>query len=208
VILAIDTALAACAAAVLPPSGPAVTRSEPMQRGHAERLAPLVQELMAEAGAEFRDLERIAVTVGPGSFTGLRVGISFARALALALQKPCIGVSTLEALAGHGAGPRAGVIEAPGGVYVGVYRDGAPIVAPRQTDVSELADLLPAGCVVRGPGAGVCAAPVFAGLGLMTDALAGPDPEVVARLASGRASAEHPPVPQYLRSPDAKLPSP
>ena len=74
-------------------------RSEPMERGHQERLAPLVAEVMAEAGVPFADLEQIGVTIGPGSFTGLRVGLAFAKGLGLALGKPVTGVPTLLALA-------------------------------------------------------------------------------------------------------------
>ena len=70
-----------------------------MHRGHQERLAPLVAEAMAQAGAAFPDLDRIGVTVGPGSFTGLRVGLAFAKGLAIALGIPCVGVGVLDALA-------------------------------------------------------------------------------------------------------------
>lgn len=101
-ILAIDTALQACSAAVLDTAGDhdrVTTRSVPMVRGHAEALMPLIAAVMSEAATEFADLDRIAVTVGPGSFTGLRVGVSAARAIALASGKPAVGVTTLAALA-------------------------------------------------------------------------------------------------------------
>ena len=110
-----------------------------MQRGQAERLAPMVREVMEKAGVAFAALDRIAVTKGPGSFTGVRVGLSFARALALALGKPCIGVSTLEALAlgGSETGLRAALIETPGASYFALYEDGAPLVAPRLIERGE-----------------------------------------------------------------------
>src|SRR2546430_11211690 len=94
-VLAIDTALEACSAAVLDTSG-GTTASETvvMTRGHAEALMPLIARVMIRAGIEFGDLDRIAVTTGPGSFTGLRVGISAARGIALAAGKSAIGLST------------------------------------------------------------------------------------------------------------------
>src|SRR5688572_29158953 len=96
-VLAIDTALAACSAAVLDTRHLAVAASEtlPMVRGHAEALMPLIARVMDEAGIDFANLDRIAVTTGPGSFTGLRVGISAARGIALAAGKPAVGLSTL-----------------------------------------------------------------------------------------------------------------
>src|SRR5919204_2428098 len=99
-VLAIDTALEACSAAVLDPDG-GITASESlaMTRGHAETLMPLIARVMNGARVEFAQLDRIAVTVGPGSFTGLRVGIAAARGIALAAGKPAIGLSTLSALA-------------------------------------------------------------------------------------------------------------
>jgi tRNA threonylcarbamoyl adenosine modification protein YeaZ len=98
-VLAIDTALEACAAAVLDTGRGLTSRSLPMMRGHAEALMPLIATVMSTAGVEFSDLDRIAVTVGPGSFTGLRVGIAAARGLALAADKPAVGLSTLAAFA-------------------------------------------------------------------------------------------------------------
>src|SRR5438094_7167038 len=100
-VLAIDTALSVCAAAVLDTRRAAMIASEtlPLTRGHAEAVMPLIARVMDHAQVEFRDLDRIAVTTGPGSFTGLRVGISAARGIALAAGKPAVGLSTLAALA-------------------------------------------------------------------------------------------------------------
>src|SRR5262249_57735608 len=114
-VLAIDTALEACSAAVFDTnSGIAAGETRGMARGHAEQLMPLVARVMNKAGLEFAELDRIAVTTGPGSFTGLRVGISAARGIALAAGKPAIGLSTL-------AGYAAPLIPA---------HDGPPILAP------------------------------------------------------------------------------
>src|SRR6202049_2571874 len=99
-ILAIDTALEACAAGVIEmPDRVLAQESLAMARGHAEALMPLLARVMDQAGIGFDALDRIAVTVGPGSFTGLRVGIAAARGIALATGKPAVGVSTLAALA-------------------------------------------------------------------------------------------------------------
>jgi tRNA threonylcarbamoyladenosine biosynthesis protein TsaB len=100
-VLAIDTALEACSAAVLDTDrrGGMTSRSLPMMRGHAEALMPMIAVVMSAAGVEFADLDRIAVTVGPGSFTGLRVGVAAARGIALATGKPAVGLTTLAALA-------------------------------------------------------------------------------------------------------------
>ena len=100
-VLAIDTALGACAAAVLDARLGEILASEslPMLRGHAEAIMPLIARVMDAAFVDFALLDRIAVTVGPGSFTGLRVGIAAARGIALAAGKPAIGLSTLSALA-------------------------------------------------------------------------------------------------------------
>ena len=99
-ILAIDTALEACSAAVLDSEdGILASESLPMVRGHAEALMPLIARVMDEAKTAFADLGRIAVTTGPGSFTGLRVGLSAARGIALSIDKPAVGLTTLAAFA-------------------------------------------------------------------------------------------------------------
>ena len=98
-ILAIDTALEACAAAVLDAEKNRLIaqESQAMKRGHAEALMPLIARVMKESGIGFAVLDRIAVTTGPGSFTGLRVGLSAARGIALAAGKPAVGLTTLTA---------------------------------------------------------------------------------------------------------------
>ena len=99
-VLAIDTALEACSAAVLDTeNGKVTSESLPMVRGHAEALMPLIARVMKQADMAFSALDRIAVTTGPGSFTGLRVGISAARGIALAAAKPVVGLTTLAAYA-------------------------------------------------------------------------------------------------------------
>lgn len=99
-ILGINTVGDACEAALVRDGAVVAELSEPMQQGHDARLAPLVQKLMVDAGTAFAALDRIAVVVGPGSFTGVRVGVAFARGLALSLDKPAVGVTSLEALDG------------------------------------------------------------------------------------------------------------
>ena len=98
-ILAVDTALGACSVALLRGEEVLAHIFEPMDRGHAERLAPMVDEAMKAAKTDFAALDRLAVTVGPGTFTGQRVGLAFMRGLRLALKRPLTGVTTLEAIA-------------------------------------------------------------------------------------------------------------
>jgi tRNA threonylcarbamoyl adenosine modification protein YeaZ len=102
-ILAVDTALAACSAAVYDSDDDRMLASifQPMTVGHAEAIAPAVRQIMLEAGIEFSSLDRIATTIGPGTFTGLRIGLSFAKALGLALDLPVVGLSTLKAIAAN-----------------------------------------------------------------------------------------------------------
>ena len=97
---------------------------EVMARGHQERLAPMAQAVMAEAGLGFERLERIAVTVGPGSFTGLRVGVAFAKGLCSALGIPGVGVGTLEALAAEAPGLVFAAIDARRAQHKARFRRG------------------------------------------------------------------------------------
>lgn len=97
-VLAIDTSVNGCSVAVLA-GGRFVSRVRPMERGHAEHLVPMIGEVMQECGLSYDDLDAIAVTLGPGAFTGIRVGLSAAQALGLSLSIPVFGLSTMQALA-------------------------------------------------------------------------------------------------------------
>lgn len=123
-ILGFDTSAAHCAAALLCGTRVVAMRGEEMTRGQAERLMPLLEEVLAEAGIVWGDLARIGVGVGPGNFTGIRIGVSAARGLALALEIPAIGITgfqtiSLDEEAAHVAAipaPRDHVyVQAPGG---------------------------------------------------------------------------------------------
>ena len=102
-LLAFDTSMAACSAAVydLAQGGVRAFRFARMERGHADALAPMIKEVMDETGIGFSDLQRIGVTLGPGTFTGVRTGIAMARGLALALDRPIAGIETLSAIAAN-----------------------------------------------------------------------------------------------------------
>lgn len=204
-ILALDTCLPACSVAVLDGNVVLTSASESMMKGHQERLATMVREVMAKAGLGFGALDRIGVTVGPGSFTGLRVGVAFAKGLSAALGKPCVGVGTLEALAGERPGLTVAAIDARREqVYVQAFRDGEPLMEPQAL---RLADAVAA---IRGLGKPDTL--VGSGAALLAAAfphadIAGsqvPDPVIVAKLAA-RSSMSARPI--YLRAPDAKLPA-
>lgn len=208
-ILALDTCLTACSAAVLDGETVLAARSEAMPRGHQERLAPLVRELMIEARVGFSDLTRIGVTVGPGSFTGLRVGLAFAKGLSAALGVPCAGVGALEAMAFGREGFVAAVIDARRDqVYVQMFGDGVALMAPDALTapdaMARLAELYAGGpATLIGSGAPLLAPAMPSATVLTPD---GPDPVAVARLAQRGPAPAHPPRPLYLRAPDAKLP--
>jgi tRNA threonylcarbamoyladenosine biosynthesis protein TsaB len=190
IVLAIDTALDACSVAIARADETLYSIKEEMSRGQAERLAPMVREAAQVAGISFADIDRIAVTTGPGSFTGVRVGLSFARALALALSKPCIGVCTLEALALEAgeSGQRAALIETPGASYFALYENGASAIAPRGIERGEHEALLAGrNALLNGPG-------VTADAGSL------------ARRAAQLDPARYPPNPLYLRAPHVTLP--
>jgi tRNA threonylcarbamoyladenosine biosynthesis protein TsaB len=209
IVLGLDTALGACSAAVLADDAPLASLCEPMLRGHQERLALMVREAMDRAGLGFDALDRIGVTVGPGSFTGLRVGLAFAKGLGLALGKPCVGVGALEALAAShlGADMTVAAIDARRGqIYLQAFSQGralmAPDVLPVETAAARLAELRPDGRIdIVGSGA-----PLLEGLWTQAQIipLPAPDPVALARLARSRPAT--PARQLYLRAPDAKLP--
>ncbi len=215
-VLAIDTALAACSAAVLDTEYGGIVASEslPMTRGHAEALMPLLARLMDEAGMAFLDIDRVVVTTGPGSFTGLRVGIAAARGIALAADKPAVGLSTLSAYAGPHmvADERFPVIAAIDArhehVYLQVFGPGGrTLTAPRLATLGEAvraASAAPA-CIVGSAALAVAAAlsPADAAPASV-DARAAPDIAWVARMGAVLPEGQSPPKPQYLRAPDAQ----
>jgi tRNA threonylcarbamoyladenosine biosynthesis protein TsaB len=209
-ILSIDTCLGASSAAVLDGERVLAARSEPMTRGHQERIGVIAREVAAEAGVAFPDLTRIGVTVGPGSFTGLRVGLAFAKGLATALSIPCVGVNTLESLAFGRKGFVAALLDARmDQVYMQVFADGASLMAPDALGLGEAAARL-AELYSGGP-----ATLVGSGAPLLADTLsdvtvltpAAPDPVSVGRLAASRPAPSHAPRPLYLRAPYATLPA-
>jgi tRNA threonylcarbamoyladenosine biosynthesis protein TsaB len=206
IVLAIDTCLAACQAALVDGSRTVAAMREPMMRGHQERLAPMVRDLMAQAKAPFGVLDRIGVTVGPGSFTGLRVGLAFAKGLGLALGRPCIGVGTLQALAldAEPRGPCAALIDAGRGrVFVQMFDAGEPLTGPDILGIDEalarLVEVFPLGeFTLAGPGAPLVGAAWPTARQAAAEA---PDPAVVARLAA--IGPPTPATPLYLRPADA-----
>jgi len=216
-ILAIDTALEACAAAVLDTErGQIVAReSKAMTRGHAEALMPLVQRVVDQAGGGFDKIDRIAVTVGPGSFTGLRVGIAAARGLALATGKPAVGLTTLSAfaaplIAADDTLPVVVAIDARHEhVYLQVFGPGGRNLVPPR--VVSLRDALRAATTSRGPrivgtGATLLAAAWPSGERppRSVEQRGAPDIDWVAQIGAAVPEGTEPPKPLYLRAPDAQ----
>jgi len=215
-ILAIDTALEACAAAVLDTttSNVLASESQAMKRGHAEALMPLIGRVMKEWGRPFATLDRIAVTTGPGSFTGLRVGLSAARGIALAAGKPVVGITTLSAYAAPvvsetGEQPVISAIDARHDqVYFQVVSgNGSSLIRPR---VAPIADAVAASRFgaphLVGNAASILAErwPAEAAPPVNVDQHPAPDIAWVAWLGAAVSPDSAPARPYYLRAPHAK----
>ncbi|MCW2235585.1 tRNA (adenosine(37)-N6)-threonylcarbamoyltransferase complex dimerization subunit type 1 TsaB [Azospirillum canadense] len=220
-VLGLDTATSGCSAAVWQDGRVTARRAEPMARGQAEVLVPMAEAALAEAGVGFDGLDRIAVTVGPGAFTGLRISLAAARGFALAAGLPVVGITTFDAVA-HGL-----PVEEWQGRAVLVAVDSRraepflqlftpelePLGEPAMPDPAAvpawLAGLFPHGpLLVAGDGAGLLR-PLLEGRP-DTAFAAGPgtpDAAVVAALGASRAVGL-PPQPFYLRPPDVTLPRP
>jgi tRNA threonylcarbamoyladenosine biosynthesis protein TsaB len=189
ILLAFDTSAAHCAAALL--SGDRlILRHEAMDKGQAERLMPLLEELLTEAGLGWRDLAAIGVGTGPGNFTGVRIAVAAARGLALGLGIPAIGVTRLEALAFGLPRPVTVVEDARRGeAYVQRFDD-----APGPARLAALEGLVLDGALTGSAVDGLPAAM--------------PLVEAIARIAMMRLRTTQPrPAPFYLRGADAAPPA-
>jgi tRNA threonylcarbamoyladenosine biosynthesis protein TsaB len=217
-LLAFDTAGPDCAAALARDDADGAQilarRSERIGRGHAEALIPMIDEVLVEAGLVYGDIQRVAVTTGPGSFTGVRVGIAAARALALALGIPAAGIGSLPAVAAAAARPNI-----RGTVIAALYAKRGEVYVYAQDIVSRTV-LVPPSAMPAGDTAGILqslpqpliltgsAAPLLAdALGgsdvIVADTAESPDIADVALLGIA-ASPNAPPAPLYLRGADAK----
>src|SRR3954463_10892847 len=215
-VLAIDTALEACSAAVLDTgSGDVVSESMPMVRGHAEALMPLIARVMKQADVAFSALDRVAVTTGPGSFTGLRVGIAAARGIGLAATKPVIGLTTLAAYAApHIAqDDKTAIAVAIDARHQHVYLQifgagGRTLIAPRIASIADAVRAAGANGPVRivGTGATMLAVawPSREPPPVLVDESRAADIVWVARLAAAPDEGTSEPKPLYLRAPDAQ----
>ncbi|MBZ0128801.1 MAG: tRNA (adenosine(37)-N6)-threonylcarbamoyltransferase complex dimerization subunit type 1 TsaB [Rhodobacteraceae bacterium] len=200
-ILAFDTSAAHCAAALLCGGRITAERIEIMAKGQAERLFPMLEEMLADGGLAWRDLSALAVGTGPGNFTGIRLGVSAARGLALSLGIPAIGVSVLEAQAFGLSGRVLSLIDARRGqVYAQMFRDGVP-EAPALLDQVDIVACF-GGQVdcVTGAEADQFAQALVASPAPVAGCIA----TQMAHLAASRAVSPQPrPAPLYLRSADA-----
>jgi tRNA threonylcarbamoyladenosine biosynthesis protein TsaB len=156
-ILALDTALGATSVAVFDTEGSRILAEDrvEMTRGHAEALVPMVGRVLEKAGLAFQAIDRFASTVGPGSFTGIRIGIAAARAFALAHRKPVVGVSTLAAFAapvlfGGEKRPVAAAVDARHGMifYQLTGADGRQIAGPGLFSLADAARKVGSGSVI------------------------------------------------------------
>jgi tRNA threonylcarbamoyladenosine biosynthesis protein TsaB len=187
-----------------------------MARGHAERLVPLIAEVMAQAGTAYAELDLIAVTVGPGTFTGMRVGLATARGIALATGRPCLGVTSFECVA-EAARTEAEAAWAKGFAVLVVLdsrrsevfaqRFEAPAGLPQEPMVATPEELASGGhdvgLMVGTAAAAVAAAGIGAGVAVLEVA---PSAAAVARVADRRWTAGARPTgfpdPLYLRAPE------
>jgi tRNA threonylcarbamoyladenosine biosynthesis protein TsaB len=219
-ILALDTATSSCSVAFWA-DGVKACRTAAIERGHAEALMPMVVEVMAEAGVTFADVDLVAVTVGPGSFTGLRIGLAAARGMALAAGLPCLGITTLEAVA-ESIDRRqqanevvlAALDSKRGDIFAQAFAAvDRPLDPPVAVSVDDLHAIIPAGTtldlpvVVVGSAAETAVrALTDAGRRAVGAAAAVPVASAVAAIAARRhrrgAKLERPPSPLYLRPPD------
>ena len=148
--LALDTATECVSIAVLRNDQVLAEQTVHMDRGQGEALIPMIQKMMTDLNLQMSTLDRVAVSVGPGSFTGVRIGLATARGISLALDIPAIGVSTLQAAAFGTKGHVMAVIDTKrGDFYTQTFRDAIPTEPPTIRSAQDIRDT---GCILTGPG--------------------------------------------------------
>jgi len=221
-ILALDTSGAACSVALRDRAGRLLAhRFQALARGHAELLMPMLRAAMEEAAVGFADLALIAVTTGPGSFTGIRVGLAAARGLAVASGVPILGVTAFAAIAAavvpaerNGRALLVAIDSRRGDLFIqGFAADLTPLAAPAAVTPAALVAAMPAGRLLLAGDGAVRAVALLeaAGFAAAPASAAGPpDAADVATVALARwrqGETPAPPLPLYLRSPDVTLPA-
>lgn len=215
-VLAIDSATDSCSAALWRNGILAAHAFTQQRHGHAEILLPMVRDVMGQARQAFATLDLIATTVGPGSFTGLRIGLSSARALALAAGKPIIGLTTLEVVAAAqpvSDDPLLVAIDSRReDIFVQLFSpDLSPLCPPAAMLAADITSILPAGAVAIAGNAADAVRRAVPSRNLQpAGGPALPDAGILARCAAARfqglSGREPVPGPLYLRPPDAILP--
>lgn len=215
-ILAFDTALGACSVALFCGDKVIGSAFEERRRGHVERLFPMIDEVLTTAGFDKSTLDYIAVTRGPGAFAGVRIGLAAARGLAVGLDIPLVGLTTLEAVAGSVVedGDFAVIHDARRGeVYVQIFQKNASelcaLSEPKAVPLDDVAGYIPS-TVRRYVGTGAELVRPLLGEELTPFDLKGePEASIVAHMAAAKIERGdvEPVRPLYLRLPDAKLPS-
>jgi tRNA threonylcarbamoyladenosine biosynthesis protein TsaB len=216
IVLALDTALAACSVCLFDARRDKVISSERaiLGKGHAEALLPMLERVIAKLDGGWSAVERIGVVVGPGSYTGLRVGIAAARAAALATGRPAVGVTTFAALAEPLAGvsegvPIAATIDARhGNVFFQIFSpEGRPLDEPAALSLTEAAERIGARPVqLVGSGSSALHSILSETGGMARSSLSDnlPDIVCVAKLAAAADPNASPPDPVYVKPADAR----
>ncbi len=211
-ILALDTSMAACSVCVYDTGKSLVlgANQQFMERGQAEVLAPMVQDTMKIAGVGFADLNRIAVTTGPGTFTGVRIGLAMARGLGVALNSPITGINSLAAIAANETTkilPIVAAVDARAGeIYFASYdQSGHEVTAPVVMALAEAHKFMPSHPVrILGTAADLLLNTMDGHNHVRSDAGDLPIAANFARLVAGIPASDMPPEPLYLRAPDVK----
>ena len=200
--LGIDTTGAACSAALVDEARVIAYASDIIHRGHAEVLGPMVKSLLKSSSVNVKDLSRISVCTGPGSFTGVRVGLSFAKGLALPWGIPVVGVSGLEAWASKADPEKQDNIIAiadvrRNDVFWQRFENGLVAAHPVLSSAESAQRAVKPNDIIVGNGSALLGGPSHDGF---------VSPAIVAWLGLERSPQSHPAEPLYHRPPDAKLP--